>query len=283
MKGSKLGGNFDSIFDDLLDDGENIATDTLKISEIEPNKRQPRKKFDTDKLNALADSIRQHGLIQPITVRPYEGTYQIIAGERRWRASKIAGLTEVPVRVLEITDETAAQLALIENLQREDLNPIEEANGYKNLIDVYGMTQENVAKIVGKARSSVTNALRLLGIPEELRDDVIEGKLTRGHCKALLSLNDKDLVLQTGKRVVDEDMSVRTLERLVASLNAEPKESTPFVKKRNIFYAEAELSISDALGGKPVRIAEGKSKNTLQIDFVDEAELKEIVSHLSIR
>jgi len=282
MKTNKLGGNFDSIFDDLIDDNAGGTVETLKLSELEPNKRQPRRKFDTEKLNALADSILQHGMIQPITARPHNGGYQIIAGERRWRAAKIAGLREAPVRILELSDETAAQIALIENLQREDLNPIEEAAGYKDLIDVYGMTQEEVAKIVGRARSSVTNAVRLLSLPDKLREYVIDGKLTRGHCKVLMQIDDTALMTEIGEKAAAEETSVRALERAVtAALAPAKEESSRQVKIRNVFFTEAELSLSDALGGKDVRIAEGKGKNTLQIDFADENELKEILSFLA--
>ena len=172
----------DGLFDDGLYGGDDNAVPLkLKISEIEPNKKQPRKNFNEEALNALAENIVEHGVIQPLTVRPYGDGYQIVAGERRWRAAKIAGLTEVPVRIMELTDEQTAQIALIENLQREDLNPMEVALGYKMLIDSYDMTQEEVAKKVGKPRSSVANSLRLISLPDDIQASVRGGELSVGH------------------------------------------------------------------------------------------------------
>ena len=191
------------------------ATVTLKISEIEPNRSQPRKEFDEKALTELAESIKEHGLIQPILVRPIiGGGYQIVAGERRYRACRMAGLTEVPVTIRELTDEETMELALIENLQRENLNPLEEALGYKSLMEEYSFSQEQVAKAVGKSRSAVANTLRLLNLPEDVTELVKEGKLSAGHARALLAFDDEALMIKTAKSVVDEDLSVRQVEKL---------------------------------------------------------------------
>ena len=199
----------DSIFDDddagLFGDVPQTLS-TLKIGDIEPNKSQPRKDFNNEALQALADSIIEHGIIQPLTVRPMADgrSYQIVAGERRWRAAKIAGLTEVPVRIMELSDAETAEIALIENLQREDLNPIEEAMGYQQLMDAYSMRQEDVAKRVGKSRSSVANALRIMQLPAEVIALVKDGELSTGHCKAILSVNDQLKQITLGKKTAAE-------------------------------------------------------------------------------
>ena len=206
-----LNQKFDSIFDDnSFDEDEGITT--LKLTDIEPNKSQPRKNFDIEALNTLADSIRQNGIIQPLLVRSMpDGTYQIVAGERRWRAAKMAGLNEVPVFIKELSDIQAQQIALIENLQRENLNPIEEANGYKELMDRFGMTQEDVARVVGKARSSIANSLRLLSLPPIIAEMVSNNELSAGHCKVLLGVtNNKDMV-ELAHRAAGKDVSVREM------------------------------------------------------------------------
>ena len=268
----KLGKGFESLFDDnSFDDDENVST--LKLTDIEPNKDQPRKNFDIEALKTLADSIRQNGIIQPLLVRSLpDGTYQIVAGERRWRAAKMAGLTEVPVFVKELTDQQTQQIALIENLQRENLNPIEEALGYKELIEKYDMTHEEVAKVVGKARASISNALRLLELPEAIRDLVENKDLSAGHAKVLLSVKDN-------KNVVDlasKEVSVRELERMVKNLDKPEKEDKP----KDRFYTEAEISLSAALG-TAVRVVPGKKKNVLEIDFFSNEELSEIINKLA--
>ena len=277
-----LGDIFDSIFDDnfLSDDvnlnGKNITT--LKISDVEPNRNNPRKQFDNEKLASLADSIAAHGIIQPITVRPFEGSYQIVAGERRWRAARMAGLSEVPVLIVELSDSETMQIALIENLQREDLNPLEEANGYQELIDKFGMKQEDVSKKVGKARSSVANSLRLLALPEAIKEMVKSEKLSKGHCKALLGISDIANMIQIAQKTIDGGLSVHALEKLVKSETA-PKKDEPRVKK-NPLYTEAELSLSSSLG-KTVRIKEGANNRvTIEIDVFSEDEVIEIVKKL---
>lgn len=270
--------SFDSIFDDnMLEEEEN--TQTLRLSEIEPNKDQPRKVFDSEALQALADSIRENGLIQPILVRPLkEGSYQIVAGERRWRASKMAGLIEVPVLVRELSDKQTKQVALIENLQRENLNPIEEAMGFKDLMESYDMKQDEVAKVVGKARSSVTNALRLLTMPKKIQDFVEAGSLSVGHAKVLMGL-PKDVMLELADRAIKTQMSVRSLEKLAKTVFSDKPAKEP--QKQDVFYTEAEISLKEAFDTE-VRIVSGKKKSTLQIDFYTKEDLTEIIKKLGI-
>lgn len=280
-KKTGLGDNFGniSIFDDFFSgdtSGKNITT--MKIGEIEPNRNQPRRHFDNEKLSSLADSIAIHGVLQPIIVRPFENSYQIIAGERRWRAARMAGLTEVPVIIMELTDSETMQVALIENLQREDLNPLEEANGYQELIDKFGMKQEEVAKRVGKARSSVANALRLLSLPESIKEMVKSGELSKGHCKALLGVSDTIKMVQLAQKSIDNGLSVHTLEKLIKTETA-PKKEEPSYKK-NPLYTEAELALTNSLG-KTVRIKEGQNNRvTIEIDVFSEDEVMEIVKRL---
>ena len=271
-----LNQKFDSIFDDnSFDEDEGITT--LKLTDIEPNKSQPRKNFDIEALNTLADSIRQNGIIQPLLVRSMpDGTYQIVAGERRWRAAKMAGLNEVPVFIKELSDIQAQQIALIENLQRENLNPIEEANGYKELMDRFGMTQEDVARVVGKARSSIANSLRLLSLPPIIAEMVSNNELSAGHCKVLLGVkNNKDMV-ELAHCAAGKDVSVREMERMVKSLDKPEKPE----KKKETFYVEAEISLSKALETN-VSIIPGKKKSTIQIEFYNDEDLTDIINRLA--
>lgn len=266
----------DSIFDEgLFGEEENSAPQKLRLSEIEPNKKQPRKTFDEEALNALAESILEHGVIQPLTVRPYGGVYQIVAGERRWRAAKIAGLKEVPVRIMELTDEQTAQIALIENLQREDLNPIEEALGYQQLIDTYNMKQEDVARHIGKARSSIANSLRLLTLPDEVKKLVSSGELSAGHSKVIMGVSDPKRQKELAERVVAEGISVRTLEKLAKQADLPKKQKPP----KETFLVEAEISMTDYIG-KPVRIEKSRGRYTMCVDCKTEEELRELLRFL---
>ncbi|MBD5081099.1 MAG: ParB/RepB/Spo0J family partition protein [Ruminococcaceae bacterium] len=279
-KKSGLGSTLSSIFDDGIDltDGSSEQREgivTLKIGEIEPNKDQPRKEFDAEQLNQLAQSISKHGVIQPLTVREKNGAYQIVAGERRWRAAKIAGLSEVPVRIMELTDSETAQIALIENLQREDLNPIEEANGYKQLTEKYGLKQEEIAQGVGKARSSITNALRLLELPEEVKEMAKQGKLSQGHCKAVLSVQDELKQLALAHKIVAEGLTVRQAENLAKAANGKASKSKQ-PKPIPQFYKEAEISLKELLG-QTVKITPKRNKITLEISCKTEEELREIL------
>ncbi|MDR1753505.1 MAG: ParB/RepB/Spo0J family partition protein [Eubacterium sp.] len=281
-KKSGLGNVFDGLFDDDGLFGEDSgALTSLKINEIEPNRNQPRKDFDNEKLSDLAASIAKHGIIQPLIVRPFGESYQIVAGERRWRAARIAGLSEIPVRVMELSDSVTMQFALIENLQREDLNPIEEALGYRELIEKYDIKQEDVAKAVGKARSSVTNALRLLTLPEEVIDMVRAGELSKGHCKALMSAkNEKEMILYANK-TKNGGLSVHALEKLIKNTNDERLFNEKGKTIKETFYIEAEISLAEAIG-KPVRINKAKNKITLEIDVTTDEELKEIINKLGV-
>lgn len=278
VKKSGLGKGFDAIFADnsVEDISKNSGAVKVKLMEIEPNRDQPRKQFDEDALNELADSIAKHGVLQPLLVRPLlNGGYQLVAGERRWRASRIAGLTEVPVVIKELTDAQVAELALVENIQREDLNPLEEANGYKELSEKYGYTQDEIASMVGRSRSAVGNALRLLSLPSEVQELVLKGELSTGHAKAILSATDADYQIELAKLVVKEDLSVRVTERL-ARKSASDVKSGKRAKKRNPYYDEVELALSDVLG-RQVKVTKSSKKGSLEIEFFDDDDLKKLL------
>jgi len=255
------------------------SASTLPISQVESCSTQPRKSFDEDKLEELAESIREHGIIQPLTVRKLSsGYYQIIAGERRWRAARLAGLSEVPVVIIEADDRKAMELAMIENLQREDLNPMEEAEGYKALVEQYGMTQEQAAQRVGKSRSAVANAMRLLNLTPALRKLVEAGKLSAGHARTLLPLSPA-LQEKAAAIVIDSALSVRQTEQLVKKLQSEkpekPEKKAPAVD----YVAEAEKELSGKLG-RACRIAHGKRKGRIEIEYYGVDDLNELLEAL---
>ena len=251
----------------------------LKISQIEPNPNQPRKSFDPEKLQALSDSIGQHGLLQPIAVKKNEnGFYTIIAGERRWRASKMAGLKEIPAVVYEFDDKAVAELSLIENLQREDLNPIEEAFGYDRLSKEFEMTQEEISKSVGKSRSAITNTMRLLNLSEPVKRLVEQLEISAGHARTLLAIEDKDLQEKTAYLVIEKDMSVRQLETYVNQLKK--PERLPKVREAfSVVKDDIEKMLESSLGTK-VKIISGKKKGKIEIEFYDKESLDKIVSRL---
>ena len=254
---------------------------TLPISKVEPRKDQPREYFDQQALQELADSISQYGLIQPITARKLNtGYYQIIAGERRWRASRLAGLTEVPVRVIEADDRKTAELALVENLQREDLNPIEEAKGYKTLIDEFGLTQEEAAKSVGRSRPAVTNALRLLSLSPKVLEMVEKNKLSAGHARALISIADDRKQLDAANEVLEKGLSVRKTEQLAARLSKEPEPEKEEDRKISVDYA-AEISdqLSKSLGRK-VKLTDGKKTGKIEIEFYGADDREDLIELL---
>lgn len=238
---------------------------TLPISRVEPRAGQPRTSFDEEALQELADSIAEHGLLQPITVRALDGGYyQIIAGERRWRAARLAGLTEVPVHIIEADDRTAQELALVENLQREDLNPMEEARGYKALMEQFGLTQETVSRSVGKSRPAVANALRLLSLQPPIVEMLEKGQLSSGHARALLPIEDTALQLQAAKQVVEKGLSVRQTEALAAALLKEPK------TKKAAPAVDYAAHMSDELGkvlGRKVHIVDGRKKGRIELEY----------------
>ena len=263
---------------------ENMSSQAVKLNilDIEPNKEQARKQFDEAALSELADSIAQHGVLQPLLVRPiFGGGYQLIAGERRWRASRIAGLTQVPVIIKELSDDEAAVISLIENLQREDLNPVEEALGFASLIKDFDLTQEEAAKRVGKSRPVVANALRLLKLPEKVLDYTREGKLSAGHARAIAAIDDEKTALLAAEAVIEKGLSVRETERMVKALTAEKKAKKPS-KSRHSFFDEVELSLNNSLGRKAkVVTKDGKECGTLEIAFFDKDDLARIANILS--
>lgn len=269
--------------DNSIEENNSIQPVKLDIMDIEPNKEQARKQFDEAALSELADSIAQHGVLQPLLVRPIiGGGYQLIAGERRWRASRIAGLTQVPVIIKELTDDEAAVISLIENLQREDLNPIEEAYGFASLIKDFDLTQEEAAQRVGKSRPAVANALRLLRLPQEVIDAVREGKLSAGHARALAAIDDEKTAIFAAKTVMEKGLSVRETEKLVKALTAEKKEKKKKTAARNFFFDEVELSLNNSLGRKAKVVTKsGKESGTLEIDFYDKDDLARIAKVLS--
>ena len=272
-----LGKGLDAIFAENDTEDRNAAI-ALKTSEIEPNREQPRKDFDEKALSELADSISQHGVLQPLLVRPLMGGgYQIVAGERRWRAARMAGVTEVPAVIRELTDSEVMELALIENLQREDLNPLEEARGYQALMEQYGLTQEEVSRTVGKSRPAIANALRLLNLPEEVLQMLEEGALSAGHARTLLSFKRREDMLEAAKLAVEKGLSVRELERLAKRVNDEAGEPEPVRPRRKPrYFEEAELALHNHLGRR-VAISGNQKKGMLQIEFYGEEDLTELM------
>ena len=261
------------------DTSENLQS--LPLSQVECNADQPRKRFDDAALDELADSIREHGILQPLTVRRLgTGYYQIIAGERRWRAARLAGLTEVPAIVIEADDRKTTELALIENLQREDLDPLEEAEGYKKLMDSYQMTQEDVANRVGKSRSAVANALRLLGLCPEVRELVEGGKLSGGHARALLPLS-ATLQKKAAQEVVDGGLSVRQTEALVKKLSAKPKTKKEADAEAVNYAKLAASELTDKLG-RGCRIVAGKKKGRIELDYYGVDDLNDLLEALAL-
>ena len=274
-----LGRGLDSLFADNSVDELNPSVNKLRIMEIEPNRDQPRKDFDEKSLSELAESIEQHGVLQPLVVRPLtNGGYQLVAGERRWRAARIAGLTEVPVVIKELTDEEVIEIAMIEYLQREDLNPLEEALGYRYMMDELNITQEQAAEKVGKSRPAVANAIRLLRLPDEVQEMVKNNLISPGHARALLGFENQELIIQAAKRIVKEDLSVREVETLVKNSQKAPK--IPKQQKRDKFFSEVELALVENLGRK-VKIKESKKDSgVLEIEFFDKDDLESLAMKL---
>lgn len=274
-----LGKGLNAIFIEN-DSEDNNSSITLKISEIEPNRAQPRKEFDEKALSELAESISQHGLLQPLLVRPLPlGGYQIVAGERRYRACRMAGLTEVPVTIRELSDSEAMEIALIENLQREDLTALEEALGYKALMDDYGFSQEEVATSVGKSRPAIANSLRLLKLPESVMEYLKDGRISAGHARALLTLEEEALMLELAEEIMKKDLSVRQVEKICKKNPDTHKEVV--AEKKPSFYSMVELALSESLGRKiTVSKNKGKEGGVLQIEFYSDDELTEFSNKL---
>lgn len=272
-KKNSLGMGLDALFPQ--NETEGTRSQTLRITEISPNKAQPRRDFDDAALEALADSIKKHGVLQPILVRPLPtGGYQIVAGERRWRAARMAGLDEMPVYIRELDDDRAAQLALVENLQREDLNPIEEALGYKSLMDSTGCTQDDVARVVGKSRSAVANSLRLLSLDKKTIESVRKGDISAGHARALVGITDKDLLESLSQKIKRGELTVRQTEELARTA---PKKQQPKQPKlRESIYHEVELSLRET-SGRVCTVKENKTGGgVFSVEFYDRDDLMRI-------
>lgn len=270
-----LGKGLDALFIDNTTDNGPV---TLRISEIEPNRGQPRKEFEEGALADLADSIREHGVIQPLLVRPLpSGGYQLVAGERRWRASRMAGLSEVPVVIRELSDHETMELALIENLQRQDLNPMEEALGYQSLMEEYQMTQEEVARVIGKSRPAVANSMRLLALPQPVVRLIEDGRLSAGHGRALLALGSEAAIVEAAQLAVKKQLSVRETEKLARSA---PKNHKASVKKeKDPYYTELALALTQTLGRQVTITTRGKSQ-TLTVEFFDKDDLSALAKRL---
>ena len=278
-----LGKGLDALFEDNSYDLEQQGggETLLRLSKIEPDKNQPRKFFDEDALEELAASIKEHGLIQPIIVSPLaDDRYRIIAGERRWRACRLAGLEEIPVLVREYTDREVSEISLIENLQREDLNPIEEAMGYRNLMEIYGMTQEKIAQTVSKSRSAIANTLRLLTLPEQILDFIKTGELSAGHARTLIGLEDTDLQLALANKMIADELSVRQAEDLVKKSKKEPKaapKTDPAVAQA---IKELETRAASGVGNKVVIRHKPDNKGKVEIQYHSVDELEKIIEIL---
>ncbi len=271
-----LGRGLDALFSDNAESNSGVVE--LKLTDIEPNQDQPRKEFDEHALGELADSIAEHGLLQPILVTPKaNGVYQIVAGERRWRASRLAGLTTVPVIIKTLEQRQQDEIALIENLQRQDLNALEEAAGFKALMDNYGLTQEQVSQRLGKSRSAVANALRLMALTDEEKDALLKGKITAGHARALLAIELDNPRRQTAFKLALLGATVRELEKLASAKEKKSKESI----KKPSFYSEVELALKTELGRKVKVTPIGKGKGTITLEFYSEKELADIAKKIT--
>ena len=275
-----LGTGLDALFVDNASD-ENTAgggPTELRMSEVEPDRSQPRKDFDDDALAELADSIAQHGVLQPILVRPLPGgTYQIVAGERRWRASRLAGKDTIPAVIRNLSDVETMTIALVENLQREDLNPVEEALGYRRLMEECGMTQEQAAKQVGRSRPAVANALRLLGLPDDVLDMLRKGEITTGHAKAILSIADNKMRSAVARQVAENGLTVRQAEKVCQKPAKQEKLALP--KQQDSIAAEVELALQNALGVE-VHVKYKNGAGTLSVDFYSKDQLLEFANRL---
>jgi len=267
----------------LLSDNTNDiqVKKTLRTAEIEPNRDQPRKSFSEEAIAALADSIREHGILQPVLVRPIStGGYQIVAGERRWRAARMLGLEEIPVSIRELSDSEAMQIAIIENLQRENLNPIEEAAGYSELIEKFGMTQDKVAKMVGRSRSAIANAVRLLTLPDRIVKMLESGELSAGHGRALLGFQNEELMIATAVKASEGSLTVRQVERAAQKSQEPPEKKSASDSKIDNYFVEMELSLKERLGRR-VKVDFAKNKGALILEFYDKDDLAALADKLA--
>ena len=271
-----LGRGLDAILTDNSEDQkESGGVTVVRLTDVEPNPAQPRKVFENEPLEALAESIAQHGIIQPIVVRPKDGMYMIVTGERRWRAARMAGLSEVPVIIIEADDRKAAELALVENLQRKDLNPVEEARAYADLIDEYSYTQEEIAKKVGRSRSSIANSLRLLDLPDTVLEKLALGEIAEGHAKVMLGLKDADKIEKAAEIVIAKELSVRDTEKLVKAMNEEPQEQVKVVY--DVDHTKILEQKVQSIIGHTVKIVQKGKKSTINIGFSDNDDLERIL------
>lgn len=285
-KKSGLGKGLDALFEDNINESQGVQT--IRLSEIEPNKNQPRRHFDEAAITALADSIRQHGLIQPILVRSTGTGYQIVAGERRWRACRMLGMSEISAIIKDFSDSETAQIALIENIQREDLNPIEEAAAYKELMDKYEMTQEALSKAVGKSRPAIANAVRLLNMPEKVQELVKNGELSAGQAKAIAAAETDDEMIYLAEKAANGQLTVRAIEKILSKKDEDDTEDTEenkntSEKRQNMnYFTEMEISLRDALSRKvKISSSDGK-KGTITIDFFDSDDLSTLADKLTL-
>ncbi|SEF98345.1 chromosome partitioning protein, ParB family [Caloramator fervidus] len=276
MKKSVLGKGLGALIPDAEKDGAVFEVDITKLF---PNEEQPRKRFDDEKINSLAESIKAHGIIQPIIVKKEGDFYKIIAGERRWRAAKIAGLKKVPVVEKDLTDREIMEISLIENIQREDLTPIEEAMAYKKLMEEFNLTQEEIAERVGKSRSAIANSLRLLNLDERVIEYINNGDISEGHGKIIASIEDKEVQYQLAKKIVEEGLNVRQTEKIVRELNS--KKQKKETKNNNVYYKDVEEKLQMFFGTK-VKINSGKNKGKIEIEYYSEDDLQRILELLNI-
>ncbi|MCL2053821.1 MAG: ParB/RepB/Spo0J family partition protein [Oscillospiraceae bacterium] len=299
-KRTGLGMGLDALFED--NSGDSAEKQNVRMSQIEPNKQNPRKNIEEESITVLADSIGRHGLIQPILVRPFADGYQIVAGERRWRACRMLGMTEIPVIVKSLTDSQTAQIALIENIQREDLSPVDEAAAYRELMETHGMTQEQVSETVGKSRSAVANSVRLLSLPDPVLDMLKKGELTAGHAKAIAGLKNKEMMCEAAMRAKGDGITVRRLEAMVTEMNEEfsptgkarnekqalqdgkksLKEKNDPEKQAMNYMTEMEISLENALSRKVKICSKDGEKGTITLDFFDKDDLSSLADKLTI-
>lgn len=282
-KQSGLGRGLDALFEDNTNESEG-AVQTLRMSEIEPNKGQPRQSFDEVAIASLADSIHQHGLIQPIVVRETPTGYQIIAGERRWRACRMLGMNEIPVVIKNFNDSEAAQIALIENIQRQDLNPIEEAAAYKELMEKYEMTQEELSKAVGKSRSAIANSVRMLNMPDEIQNMLKKNELSAGQAKAIAAAETEEEMIEIARKAANGQMTVRAIEKELskkAEEYAPPLQEERQKRQAETYLTEMEISLRETLGRRvKIKSSDGK-KGTITIDFFDEDDLSDLAEKIT--
>lgn len=280
-KKSALGKGLGALIPDKIEEKAKGDIMEININEISPNEEQPRRSFDEDKLQSLAQSIKEHGIIQPVVVQKDGNFYKIIAGERRWRASRIAGLKKIPVIIKELSKRDTMEISLIENLQREDLNPIEEALAYKNLIEEFKLTQEEIANRIGKSRPAIANSLRLLNLDKRVMNYIIEGILTEGHGKIIAGLDSDEIQYEVSKKVIDDGLNVRQTEKLIKNIqDNKPKEEEKPVKKE-IFVRDIEDRLKSYLGTK-VTINKGKKKSKIEIEYYTEEDLQRIIDLLEV-